>query len=102
MELNLLERMREMFDKAHDQAADFSEALTVIEPVPPFGGRGAVTVLVTSAALLSVTMLSGVGLVSLAIMLIALAIIFLILTNVFGISFDVDPADIFRHGGSPW
>lgn len=102
MDFPLIDRLRNMFNEASEQAGDFSEALMVIEPVPPFGGRGAVTVLVTSAALLSIALLGGVGLVSMAIMLLALAIIFLILSHVFGISFDMDPAELFRHGGTPW
>ena len=73
----------------------------VIEPVAPFGGRGMITVLITSASLLSITLLGGVGLASMIILLLALGLIFLILSTIFGISFDMDPAEIFRQHG-PW
>ncbi|MDP8225453.1 MAG: hypothetical protein P9L99_18985 [Candidatus Lernaella stagnicola] len=102
MEFSLFDRVRDLFDKASENVTEVSDALMVIEPVPPYGGRGAVTVLITGAALLSMALVSGVGLVSMVIMLMALAIIFMILTNVFGISFDVDPSEIFRYGGAPW
>jgi len=98
---NLLDRIRHFFDKASDQAAEISEALMVIEPVAPFGGRGMITVLITSASLLSITLLGGVGLASMIILLLALGLIFLILSTIFGISFDMDPAEIFRQHG-PW
>ncbi len=102
MEFEIISRVREIFDRTTKQASEVSEALAVIEPVPPFGGRGTVTVLLTGAALLSIALLGGVGLTAMVIMLIALGIIFLILTNVFGISFDVDPSEVFRYGGAPW
>jgi len=43
------------------------------------------------------------GLVSMMVLLITLALIFLILAKVFGISFDMDPTEIFGfHPGGPF
>jgi hypothetical protein len=98
----LIDRVRDLMHRAADQAGEVGEALMVIEPTPPYGGRGAATVLITAAALISIALLGGVGLASMIIMLLALGIIFMILSAVFGISFDMDPAEIFRQGAGAW
>jgi hypothetical protein len=102
MEFKLFDRLRDMYQRAADQAGEVGEALMVIEPAPPYGGHGVATMLITSAALISIALLGGVGLASLLIMLLALGIIFMILSSVFGISFDMDPAELFRQGAGAW
>jgi hypothetical protein len=102
MKSKLFDRVRDLLGKASHEAGEMSEALMVLEPVPPYGGKGVVTVLITAASLISIALLGGVGLMALAILFVALGIIFLILSSVFGISFDLDPAELFRAGANPW
>lgn len=79
--------------KAADKAGKF---LTVIEPVSPYNRKGILTALITAAGLISVTLLAGVGLAAMTILLMALGIILLILTKVFGVEFDLDPDQFMR------
>ncbi|HPM78925.1 MAG TPA: hypothetical protein PK961_17690 [bacterium] len=103
MENDLFQKIRSFFDRTTENAEAMNEALMVIEPVPPYGGRGMVTVLITAAGLISIALLGGMGLVSMMVLLITLALIFLILAKVFGISFDMDPTEIFGfHPGGPF
>ncbi|MCC6158980.1 MAG: hypothetical protein IT350_13105 [Deltaproteobacteria bacterium] len=87
--------LSDFFDQARDKARQVSRALVLFEPEPPFRGRGLLTVLVTTASLITVTILGGVTLSSLVVLLLALALIMLILTRVLGIDFDVAPEEIF-------
>ena len=96
------DQLHEIYEKATGQTREMTEALMVISPVAPYADKGMVTVLVTAAGLISIALLGGVGLVSMAILLVALGLIFMILSSVFGITFDVDPADLFRAGAGPW
>ncbi len=98
MENKLFDRMRAFFSQANDDAVDLSEALVLFEPVPPFAKRGMITVLITAAGLISITLLGGLGLVSMMVLLVTLGLIFLILSKVFGIDFDMNPSDMFGWG----
>ncbi|MHA1570105.1 MAG: hypothetical protein ACTSXZ_11605 [Alphaproteobacteria bacterium] len=98
----ILDTLRSFFDSASDNATAMTEALMVIEPVSPFGGRGMITVLVTTAGLISVALLGSLGLVSMMVLLVCLGLIFLILSKVFGIDFEVDPSDIFGFQPGPY
>jgi len=102
MSSNVIDRIRSLFEKAAEDADELSQALMVIEPAPPFGGRGMVTVLVTTAGLISIALLGGLGLVSMLVLLVALGLIFMILSKVFGINFDVDPNEIFGFTPGPY
>lgn len=87
--------LSDFFDQAREKARQVSRSLVLFEPEPPFRGRGLLTVLVTTASLITVTILGGVTLSSLLVLLLALALIMLILTRVLGIDFDVAPEEIF-------
>ncbi|MCL4235584.1 MAG: hypothetical protein KJ042_13805 [Deltaproteobacteria bacterium] len=87
--------LSDFFDQAREKARQVSRALVLFEPEAPFRGRGLLTVLVTTASLITVTILGGVTLSSLVVLLLALALIMLILTRVLGIDFDVAPEEIF-------
>lgn len=95
-------KVRSTWEKINDNASEMSEALMVLEPVPPFGGKGMVTVLITTAGLISVALLGGLGLVSMMVLLVALGLIFLILAKVFGIDFEIDPNEIFGFQSGPF
>jgi len=101
MALDFIDRIRGMYSRVSDHATDMSEALMVIEPVPPFGNRGLLTVLVTTASLISIALLGSMGLAAMVMLLIALGLILLILANVFGIDFDLDQSEIFRYATRP-
>ncbi|MCZ7582449.1 MAG: hypothetical protein M5R36_03435 [Deltaproteobacteria bacterium] len=70
----------------------------LFEPEAPFRGKGMVTVLVTSASLITVAILGGVSLACLLVLLLCLSMIMLILTRVLGIDLDLAPEEIFRYG----
>jgi hypothetical protein len=102
MKTEVFDRVRDLFHRAANQAQEMSEALMVIEPVAPYGGKGLASALITAAGLISIALMGGVGLAALVILLLALGIIFMILSGVFGISFDVDPAEVLRYGPGAW
>jgi hypothetical protein len=102
MDNKLFDKVRSFFDRTSETAGEFSEALMVIEPVPPFAKRGMMTVLITAAGLISIALLGGLGLVSMMVLLVTLALIFLILSKVFGIDFEVNPGEIFGWGPGPY
>jgi len=102
MNNEFINRLRSFFEHTTDNAVAMSEALMVLDPVPPFGGRGMATVLITGAGLISIALLSGLGLVSMLVLLVTLGLIFLILAKVFGIDFDVDPNEIFGFHPGPY
>lgn len=89
------QKFSDFVDQAKGKVEDVSRALVLFEPEAPFRGRGLLTVLVTTASLISVTILGGVTLSSLLVLLLALALIMLILTRVLGIDFDVSPEELF-------
>jgi hypothetical protein len=91
------ETFSNLFGGAKDKAREISKALILFEPEAPFRGRGLVTVLVTTASLISITILGGVTLSALLILLLCLSMIMLILTRVLGIDFDFAPEDIFGY-----
>ncbi len=92
----MFEKIKEQLKSTGAKAKEASKALTIIEPMPPYNQKGMLTALITAAGLISVTLLAGVGLVSLTILLLALGLILLILTRVFGVEFDMDPAEFMR------
>jgi len=87
----------EKIKQARERAREAGKYLMVIEPMPPFNQKGLTTALITAASLISIVMLAGVSLVSLAILLTAMALILLILTRILGIDLDLNPEDIFRY-----
>jgi hypothetical protein len=101
MDNKLFDKVRSFFDRTGETANEVSQALVLFEPVAPFAKRGAVTVLITAAGLISIALLGGLGLVSMMVLLVTLALIFLILSKVFGIDFDVNPGEIFGWGPGP-
>ena len=86
-----------LFDGAKGRAEQLGKALVLFEPEPPFRGKGMLTVLVTSASLITVTILGGVSLTCLLVLLLCLSMIMLILTRVLGIDFNLAPEDIFGY-----
>ena len=91
----MFEKFFEFIEEAKDKAGDVGKALILFQPEPPFRDKGMITVLVTSASLITISILGGVTLASLLILLVALSCIMLILTRILGIEFDVNPEDIF-------
>ena len=91
----MFDSIQDLFASTRDKAEEIGKALILFEPEAPFRGRGALTVLVTTASLITVAILGGVSLAGLAILLICLAMIMLILTRILGVDFDVAPEDIF-------
>ncbi|MCB1152987.1 MAG: hypothetical protein H6684_14110 [Deltaproteobacteria bacterium] len=91
----MFESFQGIFDNAKKNAEQLGRALVVFEPEPPFQGRGLLTVLVTTASLITVAILGGVGLSCLVVLLLCLSLTLLILTRVLGIDFDVTPEEIF-------
>ena len=87
------EKLRGMMGKVKEKG----QFLMVVEPVHPYNNKGMVTALITAAGLISVAILAGVSLVSLAVMLAALGLILLILTRVFGVDLNFNPEDIFGY-----
>jgi hypothetical protein len=89
-----------MFDTFKDQltkkAKEAERWLTLVEPVPPHNDKGMLTALITAAGLISITLLAGVGLCAMTILLLALGLVLLILSRVFGVEFDMDPQDFMR------
>ena len=92
----MFDQIKEKLKSAGKRAEEAGQWLMVIEPVPPFNSKGMVTALITAASMISVTLLAGVGLATLLILLLSLGMILLILTQIFGIEFDVDPNDFMR------
>ncbi len=91
----MFDKFYKFLDDAREKAGDVGKAVILFEPEPPFRDKGMITVLVTSASLIAITILGGVTLASLLILLVALSCIMLILTRILGIDFDVNPEDLF-------
>ncbi len=92
----MFDKIKEQLKSTTQKAKEATKALVVIEPIPPYNEKGMLTALITAAGLISVTLLAGVGLATLTILLLALGLILLILTRVFGVEFDMDPAEFMR------
>lgn len=92
----MFETIKEHLKSVGKQADKAGKMLTVIEPISPYNRKGYLTALITAAGLISITLLAGVGLMSMAILLLALGLILLILTRVFGVEFDMPPEDFLR------
>lgn len=92
----MFETIKEHMKNAGKQVDIAGKMLAVIEPVSPYNKKGVLTALITAAGLISITLLAGVGLMSMVILLMALGLILLILTRVFGVEFDMSPEDFLR------
>ena len=92
----MLDSIKDMLKNAGERADEAGKWLAVIEPLPPYNGKGMVTALITAAGLISTALLAGVGLTALLVLLTALGLIMLILTRVFGLELDMTPEEFFH------
>ncbi|MBZ0272457.1 hypothetical protein K8I61_10495 [bacterium] len=91
----ITDAIREMLGETGKKARDIGKALVLFEPEPPYRGRGLLTVLVTSASLITIAILGGVSLAVLLVLLVCLSLIMLLLTRVMGVDITAAPEDIF-------
>ena len=71
--------------------ADASSYLPLLRPVAPFDGSAVVSPLTMLGAVIALASASGVALAALGVLLLALLVIHLILTEVLGITIELRP-----------
>jgi hypothetical protein len=90
-----------MLEYVYDQARGLLEALReetrerglmpLLEPLPPFNRSPLLVPLVVAGSLLSLVLLSGIAIGAFALLFVALLGLYLLLSEVFGVSLELTP-----------
>ncbi len=94
MRFAFFEKWRQRF-QAFEEHPEIERWLALVRPAPPYDRDALIAACITVTSMLSLLLLAGISFLSMGTLFVALLLIFLILSQVFGIELRFDPSMLY-------